>query len=248
MKKILKTIFLEKIRLTVYFWVLLLLYSIAALTLPTQSFSSGALALFSVNSFLYGFYIAPILGSQKTRVEELHKTVRNEANAMFAMALSLKTLPKELRNKLQEMLTEYLKVVVKEKKPSGGEAEYEELITYCISYKGEHKEEVLKLLDKLVANQQNRTTFSMQMHSPVYANEWSIMLVLFGITIGFVLMVDTGDKVFFRYLAALLCTGLSMLVIILVKLSTLTHKRAKRVWNPYKKLIDSHFYRIDTEL
>jgi hypothetical protein len=248
MKKLLRKIFLEKIRLTIYFWILLLVYSILALTIPTQSFSSGALALFSVNSFLYGFYIAPILSSQKTRVEELHKTVRNEANSIFAMALSLKALPAELRNKLQEMLTKYLKAVVREKRPSGGEDEYEELITYCISYKGEHKEEVLKLLDKLVANQQNRTTFSMQMHSPVYANEWSIMLVLFGITIGFVLMVDTGDKVFFRYLAALLSTGLTMLVIILVKLSTLTHKRAKRVWNPYKKLIDSHFYRIDTEL
>jgi hypothetical protein len=46
----------------------------------------------------------------------------------------------------------------------------------------------------------------------------------------------------------LLCTGLTMLVVILIKLSTLTHKRAKRIWDPYKKLIDSRFYRIDTEL
>jgi hypothetical protein len=46
-------------------------------------------------------------------------------------------------------------------------------------------------------------------------------------------------------LAALLATGLSMLLIILIKLSTLTHKKAKQVWDPYKKLIDSHFYRID---
>jgi hypothetical protein len=248
MKKFLKKIFLVKIRLTVYFWSLFVIFSILALLLPRQDFTSGALALFSVNSFLYGFYIAPILSAQKTRVEELHKIVRNEANAMFAMALSLKSLPTELRTKLQAMLTEYLKAVVKEKKPAGGEEEYENLITYCVSHKGPYKEEVLEFLDKLVANQQNRTSFSMQMHSPVYANEWSIMFVLFSITIGFVLMLDAGDKAVYRFLAALLCTGLTMLVVILIKLSTLTHKRAKRIWDPYKKLIDSRFYRIDTEL
>lgn len=248
MKNLLKKILLEKIRLSVYFWLLLLLFSILATFLPRQTFSGGALALFSVNSFLYGFYIAPILGAQKARVEELHKIVRSEANAIFAMALSLKSLPADLRNHLQEMLMTYLKSVVRQKKPSGGEEEYESLITYCVSYKGSHKNEVMNFLDKLVANQQNRTNFSMQMHSPVYANEWSIMFVLFSITIGFVLLLDAGDETIFRYLAALLCTGLTMLVIILIKLSTLTHKRAKRVWNPYKKLIESHFYRIDSEL
>lgn len=248
MKKILKTILLERIRLSAYFWVLLLIFIGLSLTLPKQTFSGGALALFSVNSFLYGFYIAPILGAQKGRVEELHKIVRSEANAIFAMALSLKTLPADLRNHLQEMLMRYMKAVVKEKKPAGGEEEYEALITYCVSHKGAHKDEVMKLLDKLVANQQNRTNFSMQMHSPVYPNEWSIMFVLFSITIGFVLLLDAGNGELYKYLAALLCTGLTMLVIILIKLSTLTHKRAKRVWNPYKKLIDSRFYQIDSEL
>jgi hypothetical protein len=248
MKKTLKKILLEKIRLSAYFWILLIIFTALALILPTQTFGGGALALFSVNSFLYGFYIAPILGSQKTRVEELHKIVRSEANAIFAMALGIKNLPDRLRNGLQEMLMNYLKAVSREKKPSGGEEEYEALITYCVSYKGEHKDQVMKLLDELVANQQNRTNFSMQMHSPVYANEWSIMFVLFSITIGFVLLLEAGDSNIYRYLAALLCTGLTMLVIILIKLSTLTHKRAKRVWNPYKKLIESHFYRIESEL
>ena len=33
--------------------------------MPGIKFESGALTLFSVNSFLYGFYISPILGAQK---------------------------------------------------------------------------------------------------------------------------------------------------------------------------------------
>jgi hypothetical protein len=36
-----------------------------------------------------------------------------------------------------------------------------------------------------------------------------------------------------------------MLVFILVKLSTLTHKKARRVWDPLKVLVASKYYRID---
>jgi hypothetical protein len=240
-----KSLFLEKIRLSLYFWMLLDVFLIMAITLPRQKFTSGALALFSVNSFLYGFYIAPILSAQKGRVEELHKIVRSEANAIFAMALSIKNLPDDPRNKIQEMLVNYLNAMITHHKPTAGEKYYEELITYCVSYKGKHKDEINRLLDKLVANQQNRTNFSMQMHNPVYSNEWSIMLVLFSITLGFVIMMDAGNSILYKFLAALLCTGLSMLLIILLKLSTLTHKKAKRIWQPYKKLISSNFYRID---
>lgn len=240
-----KKLFLEQIRLSLYFWMLFSIFTILALVLPRQKFTSGALALFSVNSFLYGFYIAPILGAQKNRVEELHKIVRNEANAIFAMAISIKSLPGELRNKIQQMLTNYLKTVVYKRKATGGETEYEDLITFCISYKGSHKDDVMQLLDKLVANQKNRTDFAMQMHNPVFSNEWSIMLVLFGITLGFVITMDAGSSYVYRFLAALLCTGLSMLIIILIKLSTLTHKKARGIWLPYKKLISSRFYRIE---
>jgi hypothetical protein len=240
-----KKLFLEKIRLSVYFWTLLAVFTLLAYLIPRQKFSSGALALFSVNSFLYGFYIAPILSAQKARVEELHKAVRSEANAVFAMALSVKKLPDETRNGIQKMLINYLRSVNHEKKPTGGELEYEALITYCLRYKGKNKDEVMKLLDMVVLNQQNRTNFAMQMRNPVFSNEWSIMFVLFSITLGFVISIDAGSQPIFRFLAALLCTGLSMLLIILIKLSTLTHKKARRIWDPYKKLIDSHFYRIE---
>ncbi len=212
--------------------------------LPRQKFESGALTLFSVNSFLYGFYISPIVSAQKGRIEELHKLVRSESNAIFAMVLSTKDLPKQLRNRLQDMFIDYLKKTT-HGDHTGGEKAYEDIITYCIDYDGEHTEEVDKLLEKVVANQQNRIMFTMQINNKVFSNEWMIMLMLFSITLSFILLLDTGEKFIFKVVAALLATGLTMLLVILVKLSTLTHKKAKQVWQPFLKLLDSHFYRID---
>lgn len=236
---------LQKIRLSWYFCFFLILYFILSLKLPKQSFDSAALTLFSVNSFLYGFYIAPILSAQKTRIEELHKTVRAEANAIFAMALSIKKLPKKTRNEIQKELKEYVQASSDKSTVIEGEKEYEDLITYCIEYSGEDSEAIEKLLNSLVDNQKNRTQFSMLMSNKVYNNEWIIILMLFSITLGFILLLNIGDSVPLLIVKSLLCTGLTMLLIILAKLSTLTHKKAKEVWNPMKKLIKTNFYRID---
>lgn len=240
-----RKLLLERIRLSQYFVIVFIIYAVAVIVAPDVKFESSALTLFSVNSFLYGFYIAPILGAQKGRIEELHKIVRSESNAVFAMVLSLKHLPKPLRNKIQDMFIVYLKSSIRQRKRGSGEQYYEDLISFCLEYDGEHKEDIDKLLDKLVANQQNRTNFSMQMSNKVYSNEWVIMLVLFSITLSFILLMDVGTSYVYDFLAAFLCTGLTMLLIILVKMSTLTHKKARQIWDPYKKLIDSHFYRID---
>ena len=212
---------------------------------PHVIFTSGALTLFSVNSFLYGFYIAPILSSQKARIEDLHKIVRSEANAIFAMVIGLKHLPAELRNEIQSYFIKYLEKNIHNQKAGAGEHEYEYLISFCLSYSGAHQGDIDKLLDKLVTNQQNRTNFAMQMSNRVFSNEWMIMLVLFSITLSFVLMLDAGKNATYHLLAALLATGLTMLLIILPKMSTLTHKKARQMWEPYKKLTASHFYRID---
>lgn len=240
-----KDFLLKKIRLSNYFVIFFAVYVLVVVLVPSIKFDNGALMLFSVNSFLYGFYISPILGAQKSRVEELHKIIRSEANAIFAMVLGLKRLPKDLRNHIQQMFMDYLKVSVKQQKPGEGESKYEALITYCLDYSGECQAEIDKLLDKLVSNQQNRTNFSMQMNNRVFNNEWIIIFMLFGITLSFIILLDTGNGLVFKFLAAVLCTGLSMLLIILAKMSTLTHKKAKQIWDPFKKLINSRFYRID---
>jgi len=240
-----KKLFLTKIRLSYYFIILFVIFAAFVILVPHIKFDSGALTLFSVNSFLYGFYISPILGAQKSRVEDLHKTVRFESNAIFAMIIGLAKLPKELRENIKDMFVDYLKSCVKQQKPGEGEEKYEAIIQYCLYYEGEYKEEMNKLLDKVVANQQNRTNFAMQMVNRVFSNEWMIIIMLFTVTLSFILLLDTGNIFIYKILAALLSTSLGMLLIILAKMSTLTHKKAKQIWDPYKKLIETRFYRID---
>jgi RsiW-degrading membrane proteinase PrsW (M82 family) len=240
-----KMFLLTRVRLTVYFWGLFLVFFGASFFLPAFSFSGGALTLFSVNSFLYGFYISPILGGQKSRIEELHKIIRSEANALFAMQLKLKKLPDDLRSTLQDMFVAYTKAKTKGQQSTSGEKEYEAIISYCLNYKGEHQDLIDKLLDQVVANQQNRTQFTMQMSNRVYSNEWMIMFILFSITLGFIVLMDVGGMPLLFAVKALLCTGLTMLIVILIKLNTLTHKKARQMWQPFHKLLDTHFYRFD---
>ncbi|NTW62168.1 hypothetical protein HGB25_02025 [Candidatus Saccharibacteria bacterium] len=237
--------FLTKIRLSYYFIIVFFIYVAVVSFIPTFKFEGGALTLFSVNSFLYGFYISPILAGQKARIEEIHKVVRAEANAIFAMALVDAKLPDKFQDNIDVMIMDYLKEMVDHRSKAAGEKEYEKMINYCVHYKGEYQAEVDKFLEKLIANQQNRTTFAMQMGNKVYSNEWMVTVILFTITLSFILMMDAGKGYVYKLLAALLCTGLTMLLIILAKMSTLTHKKAKQIWDPYHKLIDSHFYRID---
>lgn len=239
-----KDLLLQRVRLSAYFWTFGIIFLVAGTFMPDYTFDSGTLTLFSVNSFLYGFYISPILGSQKTRIEELHKIVRSEANALFSMVLKLKKLPKETRNRLQAMVRDYVRAKLRGA-DSSGESEYEALITYAVEYKGENQDAVTEFLNDLVANQQNRTSFAMQRQNVVFANEWQIMAILFSVTLGFILTIRTEESWIFTVVQALLCTGLTMLIVILVKLNTLTHKKAKQIWQPLKKLIDTDFYRID---
>ncbi len=240
-----KTFLLTKVRLTAYFWILFALFFGASFFLPALTFAGGALTLFSVNSFLYGFYISPILGGQKSRIEELHKIIRSESNALFAMQLKLKKLPTDLRSDLQDMFVAYTKAKTRGQKSTSGEKEYEAIISYCLNYHGSHQDEIDKVLDLVVANQQNRTQFAMQMSNKVYSNEWMIMLILFSITLGFIVLMDVGGSPVFFAVKALLCTGLTMLIVILIKLNTLTHKKARQMWQPFHKLLDTHFYRFD---
>ncbi|MEO8104828.1 MAG: hypothetical protein ABI602_00640 [Candidatus Saccharibacteria bacterium] len=240
-----KLFLLTKIRLSTYFWIFFFLYLGLSTVVPGNKFDSGALTLFSVNSFLYGFYIAPILGAQKSRIEELHRIIGSEANALFSLVLHLKKLPKVERNKLQALVTLYIHVKLHRKTPTAGEKEYEQLITYCVDYKGDSAEPISRTLDALIANQQNRTNFSTQASNKVYANEWHVMAILFSITLGFILSIGITSTPILHVVRALLCTGLTMLIVILIKLSSLTHKKAKQMWNPLQKLVETNYYRIN---
>lgn len=206
---------------------------------------TGALTLFSVNSFLYGFYIAPILSAQKSRVEELHKVIRAEANALFTIALISKKYSSSMHAKVVDMTRSYLRQIVKEKKAGAGEELYEDMIKFAVSYDGKDKDSTDRFLDQLIANQINRSNLVMQLRNKVYSNEWFIMLVLFSITLSFVLLLDVGESLLLIIVKALLCSGLSMLLLVVLKLSTLKHKKAEKMWDPLNRLLDTNFYRID---
>ncbi len=240
-----KDFLLKKVRLSTYFWLFFLVFLILSFTLPEYKFDSGSLALFSVNSFLYGFYISPILGAQKARIDALHQTVRSEATALFDLVLGLKKLTAQTRNHLQALVVSYMQSKIKDKSISGGEKDYEELITYCVDYKGDEKDEIQGVLSSLVKNQQNRTNYSMQMGNKIFTNEWHITAILFSITLGFILTIDIPHNYLMRAVKALLCTGLTMLIVNLIKLNSLTHKKANQMWSPLQKLIATNFYRID---
>ncbi len=236
---------LLKIRLSWFFFIFLSLFLALTYIVHSAIFSPAALALFSVNSFLYGFYISPVLSAQKMRIDDLNKIIRNEANALFDILIKTKKLPETSRNKIQDLCAEYMTASFRERKPAEGEHEYEHLISYCMDYKGKDPETVEKILNNLVANQANRSQLAMQLGNKVFSNEWWIMLVLFSITLGFILFLDVRDNFVMHFVKALLCTGLAMLMINLLKLSTLTHKKAKQIWAPLDTLKTSRFRRFD---
>jgi hypothetical protein len=72
--------------------------------------------------------------------------------------------------------------------------------------------------------------------SKVYSHEWLVASVLFSITLYFSLMTNFGDSIFFGMMLAILCAGLCMLMTILIKFATLTHKEAKRMWDTLREL------------
>lgn len=238
---------LLKIRLSWFFFVVFALYLAVSSFVENIEFSRATLTLFSVNSLLYGFFISPVMTGQKARIDELGKTIRAEANALFDMLIKTKRLHRKTRNTLQSMIDDYIHASFKQRKPAEGEDEYEKLITYCLEYKGDQKETVDKILNNLVENQKNRSQLSMQLRNRVYSNEWWLMVVLFTITVGFVLTLDVAETWVLNIVKALLCTGLSMLMLSVLKLSTLTHKKAMNLWEPLDTLSSSRFRRIDED-
>lgn len=237
---------LLKIRLSWFFFIFLAIFLAMSYIVPViEQLDRASFALLSINSFLYGFFITPVLTSQKTRIEELNKIVRAEASVMFDILLKTKKLPEQSRNYLQDLCAEYLVASFRQRKPAEGEHEYEHLISYCMDYNGKDPATIEKILEKLVTNQANRSQLAMQLNNRVFSNEWWIMLVLFSITLGFVLSLNVPGDLLGHFIKALLCTGISMLMINLLKLSTLTHKKAKDIWKPLDTLNTSRFRRFD---
>ncbi len=240
-----QTFFLSRIRLTYYYPIFFTVYYLIIMFTQKIQLTGPQLTLFSVNSFLLAFYLGPVIGGQKSRVDELTKVIRNEAVAIFNVLIQAQDLHDKTKADVKGMAQKYIKACIRTRKVAEGEQEYENMIGYCLRYKGKDKAVIRRILDILVSNQQNRSQFSMQLQSGVYNHEWLVLFVLFVITIAYILVIDYGDLLILKVVAALLCTGLTLLLLILQKFNTLTHKKAKHIWNPFDKLLETDFKRID---
>lgn len=233
------------IRLSYIYPMLFVLYYVLLLVLTPLKMTSGQLALYSVNSFLFGFYFGPILSSQKGRVAEISKLIRKEEMAILDMLAQSHLLEKKDRLALKVRLKAYIDSVVDNTKVRADNLFYDELLRFTKQEKYKDNAVMGQIYSKVSQTQDNRDNLESQFSSKLFGHEWIIVTVLFSVTLFFALQTDYSDSTFFRVLLAVLCTGISLMVIILAKYATLTHKQAKRMWTPLHNLVRDHFEDVD---
>ncbi len=215
--------------------------------IPKPELPGAGLTLFSINSFLFGFYFTPILNNQKARIEELGKIIRTQSVSLFKILIKTRKISdRKVHDKVQKMLETYIKACIKNRKAGAGEKEYDEIIGYLVHFDRKHKDvsEIDGILDALADNQTNRTTFDMMMGRKIYSNEWYILLTLFFVTLALPIITDFGGNPILHIIDAMLCSALSLLLVTLFKVNYLVHKKAKGIWNPFESLLNSDFRTI----
>jgi hypothetical protein len=234
----LKHFLLTKVRLTQYLIIFAVLFFVISLFLPKIDLQGAALTLFSVNSFLYGFYISPIINAQRLRIDHLHRLVVVEVNKLQEIAQYSRRMEPDFKNDVTYMLDQYVRAAsVGGMNP--GVKEFDSLVSLIVGYEGDKKDPHKEMLKSAFAVQQNRAEIKLLVESKVYSNEWVVMSILFAITIAFILFTRLPDLPLLQAIPAILCAGLSMLIIILIKMSTLTHKRAKTIWVPLREMANA---------
>jgi hypothetical protein len=241
-----KNFFLKKVRLSTYLLFFLGSYTIVAICVDKVPLDRAALTLFSANSFLYGFYISPIVKSQNDRIERLQQLVSKEATKIYEVALYSKRLTADAHRETLRLLKRYTKSVSRHEDYTQGEREYKKFMSYLIDYDGDGigKDQYKEMMKASFAIQQNRVEIDLTLKNKVYKNEWIVMLILFSITITFISIIEIPDILFLKLIPPVLSSGLTMLIVILLKKSTMTHKKAKDTWKPMELLADSNFYQL----
>lgn len=231
----LKHFLLNRVRLSQYLVIFAAIFFVISLFLPKIELQGAALTLFSVNSFLYGFYISPIISAQRARMEQLHRLVVVEVNKLQEIVQYSRRTEPEFQNSVIDAYNDYVHASTKTG-VHAGQKEFDTLVNVIVTYTGEKKDPHKEMLKSVFAAQQNRAEIKLFVESRVFSNEWIVMTILFAITIAFILFTRLPDIPFLQVIPAILCAGLSMLIVILIKMSTLTHKRAKTIWKPLHDL------------
>jgi hypothetical protein len=238
---------LLKIRISTIAWILFAVFIVVVLTIKQTKLTAGQLALFSVNTFLFGYYFAPLLSSQKSRVASLISAARQEEMVLLDILTQCHLLSKSERHRLKLRLRIYVTSVVGNTSIRADNPYYNELLYYVTSVHSKDEPIMHVIYDRISRTQMNRDTMNNLFESKIYSHEWLVALVLYAITLYFALQTNYNGSLFFAVMLAILCTGLTLLIVILIKFATLTHKEAKRMWTPLRDLLALHFDDISDE-
>lgn len=229
------------IRLSYIYPTLFVIFFAALTFMQPTKLTPGQLALYSVNTFLFGFYFSPLLGSQKARVDAIGKTIRQEVMVILDILAQSHLLKEDVRHDLKVRLRAYLDSIHKNQNISADNRFYDELLRFTKQPKFKDDSVMDTIYGRVSKTQENRDSLQNLFASKVFSHEWVVVLVLFCVTIFFVMQTDYNNVFFFRALLAILCTGITLMLVILLKYATLTHKQAKRIWLPMDKLMRDHF-------
>lgn len=233
------------IRLSVLAVMLFVFFFIFLNIAKTHALTAGQLALFSVNSFLFGYYFNPLLTGQKTRVASLNEVTRQETMVLLDILTQSHLLKPVHRHQLKVKLKVYLDDLVDNHDISADNRYYDELLHWTKSVKGDDQGVLDVIYSRISTTQVNRDKLANLFATKIYSHEWLVAGVLFSITLFFATQTQYGHSLFFAFMLAVLCAGLCMLMAILIKFATLTHKEAKRMWDPLKELDAKHFEDVD---
>lgn len=150
-------------------------------------------------------------------------------------------LSEGMRHKLKIKLAVYLRDEIGNEQITADNRFYDELLYYTKQAKGEDQAVMNVIYERLAKTLSNRDTLNNLFATRIYSHEWLVVTVLFGITLFFATQTDFGHSFLFGVMLAILCTGLTLLMVIIIKFGTLTHKEAKRMWQPLHDLVKNHF-------
>ena len=235
------------IRLTYIYPAFFIIFLLILSHFIPQKLTAGQLALYSVNTFLFGFYFSPLLSAQKGRVDELNKTARRETMTLLDILTQSHLLPSADRHQLKVRVLAYMDSIIDQPNVRADNEYYDELLHFTKQDKYKDNSVMNVVYERVTKTQENRDTIQNLRSSNVYSHEWLVTLVLFSITLYFIMQTDYNGVLFFRFLLAILLTGLSLMLVILAKYATLTHKQAKKMWTPLKELRTEHFEDVSAD-
>jgi Fe2+ transport system protein B len=230
-------------RLTLYLPIFFIIVFVLFDVVPEVTINSIGVVLFAINTLLLGLFVGSTINGAKGRIEKLAVQIRQESITFYKAMFTANDLPDDVHLLFRQGVESYLKHKNHSMRVDAGRDDYEALIALCVAHNKQPAAQ--KLLDSLVDNEQNRTQIAMQLRSKVFSHEWLTIFVLYGISMAFLLTFDYGESLLPKVAAAAFGACLSLSLMILWKLSTLTHKKAWQIWEPYVRLIATHFQELD---